>query len=75
MTSHELARKLLEGPDLMVTVRGYEYGVDEIRKINPPEILCVNVNSSGVAGDHDLYVNCNGDTDHDHIRAIHLERD
>lgn len=24
MTAHELARQLLDGPDLMVTVRGYK---------------------------------------------------
>lgn len=36
MTSHELARRLLEGPDLPVTVRGYEGGVDIIQNVNPP---------------------------------------
>lgn len=43
MTAHELARKLLEGPDLMVTVRGYEVGVDEIINISEPRELSLNV--------------------------------
>jgi hypothetical protein len=28
VTAHELARKLLEGPDVLVLVRGYEGGYD-----------------------------------------------
>jgi hypothetical protein len=43
MTTHELARILLEGPDLMVTVRGYEGGVDEITTINPPAPIHLEV--------------------------------
>jgi hypothetical protein len=39
MTAHELAKILLEGPDLMVTVRGYESGVDEIKSVEKPRLL------------------------------------
>ena len=53
MTSHELAKILLAGPDLMVTVRGYEGGVDEINKVWEPEILKLNVNHEGWMGDHE----------------------
>ncbi len=44
MTSHELARQLLEGPDLLVTIRGYEYGVNEVTGICPPPLLHLEAN-------------------------------
>lgn len=37
MTSHELARDLLGGPDLPVTRRGYEGGVDIIETVGAPK--------------------------------------
>ena len=37
MTSHELVKLLLEGPDLMVTRRGYEGGVEEITEVFPAD--------------------------------------
>lgn len=36
MTAHELARRLLDGPDLTVTIRAYEAGVNTVRRILPP---------------------------------------
>ena len=39
MTTHELAHKLLEGPNLMVTLRGYEGGVNEICNIMKPQLI------------------------------------
>lgn len=39
MTTHELARQLLAGPDVMATVRGYEGGVNEINAIEPCMIV------------------------------------
>ena len=51
MTAHELARRLLEGPDLMVTVNGYEDGVDEINTVSE-QSLHLNVNSAWYYGRH-----------------------
>ena len=46
MTSHELARKLLEMPDVMVTVRGYEAGVNEVLRVWPAAPLALDVEDS-----------------------------
>lgn len=53
MTSHELARRLLEGPDLTVTVRGYEGGVNEITTIESPKPLSLNKNDEWYYGRHE----------------------
>jgi len=52
MTAHELAKQLLEGPDLIVTVSGYEGGVDEITSIDSPEPIKLNVNTEWYYGKH-----------------------
>lgn len=57
MTAHELARRLLEGPDLMVTVSGYEGGVDEVTHIMGERPLHINVNTAWYYGKHEF---CNG---------------
>lgn len=36
MTAHELARKLLTLPDVPVTIRGYEGGVNIVEHVNVP---------------------------------------
>jgi hypothetical protein len=43
MTAHELARQLLAGPDLMVTRRGYEGGVEEITDVMEPTALALDL--------------------------------
>lgn len=52
MTTHELARKLLEGPDVMVTRNGYEGGTEEITLIEPVATLYLNVRDSPYYGPH-----------------------
>jgi hypothetical protein len=76
MTSHELARKLLEGEDVMVTVRGYEGGVNEINTIYPVDTLYLNVNTEGYYGKHE-YDTPSGDYADEYkgketVRAIHI---
>ena len=39
MTAHELAKVLFDGPDLMVTVRAYEGGVNEIESVSKPTAI------------------------------------
>lgn len=46
MTTHELARRLLDGPDCMVTVRGYEGGVYEVMHVEEPHPLSLDVHSA-----------------------------
>lgn len=53
MTSHELAHQLLAGPDLLVTVRGYEGGVDEITLVKEAKPLLLNINSAWYYGKHE----------------------
>jgi hypothetical protein len=53
MTTHELAKKLLELPDVMVLTDGYEGGVDEITKITPTKIK-LNVHDEWYYGNHDV---------------------
>jgi hypothetical protein len=43
MTTHELARKLLEGEDLLVVVRGYEGGVNEVDTIHEPQSIHLKI--------------------------------
>jgi hypothetical protein len=69
MTSHELAKKLLELPDVMVTVRGYEGGVDEIRFVNTPRELALDVNEEWYYGKHE-YVDYDKHEDKQKIQAI-----
>lgn len=52
MTAHELARRLIEGPDLIVTVRGYEEGSDEINTIEQPKELNLNYFTVWYYGNH-----------------------
>ena len=73
MTSHELAKKLLEMPDCEVTVREYEGGVNIIDSISEPAELALNVNSAWYYGKHDY---TDRDESYDHckkIQAIHLD--
>ena len=67
MTTHELAKQLLEGPDVMVTISGYEGGVDEIKTIHPMKSLKTHVNDAWYYGPHEYDDDSDGE-----IRAIHL---
>lgn len=73
MTTHELARKLLETEDVMVTVRGYEGGVNEINTIGDSEELCLNTSTEWYYGKHG---DCNeygsNPCSHKKVKAIHL---
>lgn len=54
MTAHELAHKLLSGPNTMVTVRGYEGGVDEIHRVYVPRTIHLNAHSpQSYYGEHE----------------------
>jgi len=55
MTAHELARTLLEGPDLMVTVRGYEGGVDEVGYVKPPTPIHYDAHTESYYGRHSYH--------------------
>jgi hypothetical protein len=75
MTAHELARKLLAGPDLMVTVRGYEGGVNEITKVYEPDNLMLNYYESDAwyYGRHEYrYKGSENDRQTQEIQAIHI---
>ena len=74
MTAHELARQLLAGPDLMVTVRGYEDGVDEINTVEPPKPLILNKYDAWYYGDHEYWMEDWGTTPKPDTLAIHLSR-
>lgn len=54
MTTHELAKILLEKPDVMAIVSGYEGGFNEILKVNEPEAIILNVNSECYMGQHEF---------------------
>ena len=80
MTTHELARKLLEGPDLLVTRRGYEGGVTEITIVAPECLMHLNVHSPrSYCGPHEYHTadGCVVCYDDDVvlpvIRAIHID--
>lgn len=53
MTSHELAKRLLEGPDILILVEGYEGGYTDKIKIEEPKEFCLNVNTSWYYGEHE----------------------
>ncbi len=75
MTSHELARKLLTGEDLPVTVRGYEGGVDIIEYISTPEELALDANDEWYYGKHEYLSNEYEKEKHSgckKVRAIHI---
>ena len=55
MTAHELAIVLLAGPDLMVTVRGYEGGVDEVAVVHAPCPIHLGHNSQSYYGAHEYH--------------------
>lgn len=55
MTAHELARKLLEGEDLLVTVRGYEGGVDEVGYVQDPQPIHYDANTEWYRGRHEYH--------------------
>lgn len=56
MTAHTLAQQLLKGPDVLVTVAGYEGGVDEITTVVPPRPLHLRVNrDDSYYGDHSYH--------------------
>ncbi len=74
MTTHELAKKLLTMPDVMVTVRGYEGGVDEIKTVHPIGKLHLDCNKDWWDGNHEYKTDeecvlC----EHKIVDAIHLE--
>lgn len=77
MTAHELAKKLLELPDVMVTVSGYEGGVNEVQGTNEPAILALNVHEEWYYGKHE-YVYPNMDFEpketkgKERVQAIHI---
>ena len=72
MTSHELARKLLEGPDLLITVPGYEGGVDEITRIAEPSKLMLNRNEEWYYGKHEYQREWDEEITNPIIMAIHI---
>lgn len=77
MTSHELAKILLAGPDHMVTVRGYEGGVNEITTVCPPQLLRLHVNNEWYYGKHEYHHNdshwdCTFFGHQTHAVAIHI---
>ena len=39
MTTHELARLLLQGPDILAIVRGYEGGYDPVVELEPLDVV------------------------------------
>jgi hypothetical protein len=75
MTAHELARKLLEMPDVMVTVAGYEGGVNEIQKVAEPDELCLNYYEEWYYGKHsyrDYQLDEEEGKTFQKIKAIHI---
>ena len=65
MTTHQLATRLLAGPDCMVTINGYEDGVDEITHIIPVARLTRDAHDERYYGKHEY--DQQGD-----ILAVHL---
>lgn len=64
MTAHELANHLLVGPDLPVTIRGYEGGVEIIDHIAAPAPIHLNVNSEWYYGEHEYHDTTLGSCSH-----------
>ena len=74
MTTHELARELLGKPDVMVTVRGYEGGVDEIQFVRNVNKLHLNVNDEWYYGKHDYdHYGCESGCTHVIVDAIQID--
>lgn len=71
MTSHELAKKLLEMPDCEVTVWGYRGGVDIVESIQEPRELALNIHEEGYYGKHE-YTDYEKFEDNKKIQAIHI---
>lgn len=74
MTAHELARRLLLMPDVMVTVRGYEGGVNEVNMVYDADTLIIDFNDAWDYGkheyEHDYY---KGDKPElKRVQAIHI---
>ena len=62
MTAHELAKMLLNGPDLMVTTRAYEGGVNEIESVGKPTAIHLKSHSDSqwFYGKHEYHIeSCN----------------
>lgn len=57
MTTHELAKALLEGPNLPCTRRGYEGGVEVISHIGTPTPIHFNVHTEWYYGSHEYHKN------------------
>lgn len=72
MTTHELAKKLLEGPDVMAVVSGYEGGLNEINGINIPIKIKLHVHEEWYLGDHE--VKTEDDNDDNTAIAIEIEQ-
>lgn len=56
MTTHELAKLLLDGPNVMVTIDGYEGGTREVKKIDKLCKLHLNINEKGYYGEHEYCI-------------------
>lgn len=72
MTTHELAHKLLEGPDLLVTRNGYEGGVHEITTIQEPKKIKLNVHDEWYYGPHEYPYIDDIQEDIEYKLAIHI---
>jgi hypothetical protein len=53
MTAHELARMLLDGPDLPVYVRGYESGINDVSGVHPVTVVR-DVHDQSYYGAHEV---------------------
>jgi hypothetical protein len=53
MTGHELARMLLDGPDLPVYVRGYESGINDVSGVHPVTVVR-DVHDQSYYGEHEI---------------------
>ena len=80
MTAHELARKLLGGPDLLVTRRGYEGGVHEITTVVSPCPIHIDIHSRSGSyyGPHEYHDAdycgwCYDEVDKSDVLGIHLQ--
>jgi hypothetical protein len=71
MTTHELAKQLLDGPDLMVTIPGYEGGVNEVETINKPTPILLNKHTEWYYGKHEYIDEYMSETSN--ILAVHIE--
>jgi succinyl-CoA synthetase beta subunit len=72
MTAHQLAHKLLAMPDVLVTVRGYEGGVDSVESVEEPKELALNCNSEWYYGKHEYTAEYKPFDDKVKVQAIHI---